>query len=66
MVKLPGVIAKDTMSAMELAEMFQESSLDVISCSMVSLSMTISREKVLCRAIISSAEDRRRGLGAPS
>ena len=55
MVKLPGVTAKDTMSAMvKLAEMFQQSSLDVISYSMVSHSMTISWEKV-CRAMLSSS-----------
>ena len=54
MVKLSGVTAKDTMSAMvKLAEMFQQSSLDVISYSMVS-SMTISWEKV-CRTILSSS-----------
>ena len=53
MVKLSGVTAKDTMSAMvKLAEMFQQSSLDVISYSMVSHSMTISWEKV-CRAMLS-------------
>ena len=47
MVKLPGVVAKDTMSAMvKLAEMFQESSLDVIGHGMASHPMTISREKV--------------------
>ena len=55
MVKLQGVTAKDTMSAMvKLAEMFQQSSLDVISYSMVSHSMTISCEKV-CRAMLSSS-----------
>ena len=38
MVKLPGVIAKDTMSAMvKFAEMFQESSLDFISYDKCSL-----------------------------
>ena len=48
MVKLPGVIAKDTMSAMvKFAEIFQESSLDLISYSMVSQSVTISREKMI-------------------
>ena len=53
MVKLSGVTAKDTMSAMvKLTEMFQQSSLDVISYSMVSHSMTISWEKV-CRAMLS-------------
>ena len=56
MVKLSGVIAKDTMSAMvKLAEMFQEASLDFISYSMVSHSVTISREKVLCRAMLFSS-----------
>ena len=54
MVKLSAVTAKDTMSAMvKLAEMFQQSSLNFISYSMVSHSMTISREKV-CRAMLSS------------
>ena len=44
------------MSAMvKLAEMFQESSLDFISYGMVSHSVTISREKVLCRAMLSSS-----------
>ena len=48
MVKLQGVVAKDTMSAMvKLAEIFQESSLDLISYSMVSHSVTISREKMI-------------------
>ena len=56
MVKLLGVTAKDTMSAMvKLAEMFPESSLDFISYSMVSHTVTISREKVLCRAMLSSS-----------
>ena len=51
MVKLPGVIAKDTMSAtVKLAEMLQESSLDLISYSMVSHSVTISREKMIVRS----------------
>ena len=55
MVKLSGVTTKDTMSAMaKLAEMFQQSLLDVISHSMVSHSMTISWEKV-CRAMLSSS-----------
>ena len=55
MVKLPRVTAKDTMSAMvKLAEMFQQSSLDVISYSMVSHSMTISWAN-LCRAMLSSS-----------
>ena len=56
MVKLPGVTAKDMMSAMvKLAEMFQQSSFGyVISYSMVSHSMTISWEKV-CRAMLSSS-----------
>ena len=38
----------------KLAEMFQQSSLDVISYSMMSHSMTISWEKV-CRAMLSSS-----------
>ena len=55
MEKLPGVVAKDTMSAMvKLAEMFQESSLDVIGYDMVFRSMTVSREKE-CRAVLSSS-----------
>ena len=53
MEKLPGVVAKDTMSAMvKLAEMIQESSLGVIGYGMVSHSMTVSREKE-CRAVLS-------------
>ena len=51
MVKLPGVIAKDAMSAMvKLAEMFQESSLDFICYGIVSTLSDDFREKVLCRA----------------
>ena len=54
-MKLPGAIAKETMSAMvKLAEIFQQSSLDAIDHSMVSHSMMISLEKV-CRAMLSSS-----------
>ena len=60
MVKLPGVVVKDTMSAMvELAVKFEESSSDVIGYGMVSHAMTISRENVW-RAMPSSLASGRR------